>query len=74
MADEEVVVGKLKFFQERSVTGLEGVEQQAATLQADGQTVMFVAINGKAAGILPVSDPVNCPLKCAFPRRTLTGC
>src|SRR5204863_489673 len=29
------------------------------TLQTEGQTVMFVAINGKAAGLLAVSDPIK---------------
>ena len=55
----EIAVGKLKFLQERGVTGLEAVEQQATVLQAEGQTAMFVAINGKAAGILTVSDPIK---------------
>jgi P-type Cu+ transporter len=55
----EIAVGKLKFLQERGVTGLEAVEQQATALQAEGQTAMFAAINGKAAGILTVSDPIK---------------
>src|SRR5439155_513861 len=32
---------------------------KAADLQAEGQTVIFVGINGKAAGILAVSDPIK---------------
>lgn len=32
---------------------------KAETLRADGQTVMFVAINGKLAGLLGVADPVK---------------
>jgi Cu+-exporting ATPase len=55
----EVLVGKLKFLQQRGVTGFQGVEQQAAALQAEGQTAMFVAINGQAAGVLAVSDPIK---------------
>jgi len=55
----EIAVGKLKFLQERGVTGLEAVEQQATALQAEGQTAMFAAINGNAAGILTVSDPIK---------------
>ena len=55
----EVVVGKLKYLQVRGVTGLQSVEQQAAALQAEGQTTMFVAINGETAGVLAVSDPVK---------------
>jgi Cu+-exporting ATPase len=33
--------------------------QQADTLRADGQTVMYVAIDGKAAGLVGVADPVK---------------
>jgi len=55
----EIAVGKLKFLQDRGVTGWEFVEPKAMALQAEGQTVMFVAINGKAAGIITVSDPIK---------------
>jgi Cu+-exporting ATPase len=55
----EIAVGKFKFLQERGVTGLEVVETKATALQAEGQTAIFVAINGKAAGILTVSDPIK---------------
>jgi Cu+-exporting ATPase len=55
----EIVVGKLKFLQERNVAGLEILEPKATASQAEGQTAMFVAINGKAAGILTVSDPIK---------------
>ena len=55
----EIAVGKLKFLQERGVTGLAVVEPKAAELQSEGQTAMFVAINGQAAGIITVSDPIK---------------
>ena len=55
----EITVGKLKFLQERNVAGLENIESKATALQEEGQTVMFVAINGKAAGIIVVSDPIE---------------
>ncbi|HEY5043480.1 MAG TPA: heavy metal translocating P-type ATPase [Verrucomicrobiae bacterium] len=55
----EIAVGKLKFLQERGVTDLEIIEPKATALQAEGQTAMFVAINGNAAGILTVSDPIK---------------
>ncbi len=59
ISGREIAVGKLKFLQEKEVSGLEAVESKAAELQAEGQTAMFVGINGKAAGILAVSDPVK---------------
>jgi len=55
----EVVVGKLQFLQDRGVSSLEITEQQAAALQSEGQGVMFVAINGRIAGVLAVSDPIK---------------
>jgi Cu+-exporting ATPase len=55
----EIVVGQLKFLQARGILDLENVETKATTLQAEGQSVMFVAINGKAVGILAVSDPIK---------------
>jgi Cu+-exporting ATPase len=55
----EISVGKLKFLQDWHVEDLEGIEHQATALQAEGQTAIFVAINGKAAGILTVSDPIK---------------
>jgi Cu+-exporting ATPase len=55
----EIAVGKLKFLQERNVTDLGTIEPKATALQAEGQTAMFVAINGKAAGIITVSDPIK---------------
>jgi P-type Cu+ transporter len=33
--------------------------EQAERLRADGQTVMFVAIDGKAAGLIGVADPIK---------------
>jgi Cu+-exporting ATPase len=55
----EIAVGKLKFLQERGVADLGSVESKATVLQAEGQTAMFVAINGKAAGMLAVADPIK---------------
>jgi P-type Cu+ transporter len=55
----QIVVGKLKFLQERGIAGLEAFEPRVAALQTEGQTVMFVGIDGKAAGIIAVSDPIK---------------
>ena len=59
LGDREVLVGKLRFLQERGVTGLQAVEQPASPFQAEGQGAMFVAINGQPAGVLVVSDPIK---------------
>jgi Cu+-exporting ATPase len=54
-----VVVGKAQFLKTLKTDGLEKLESRAGDLQAQGQTAMFVGINGKAAGILAVSDPIK---------------
>jgi Cu+-exporting ATPase len=35
------------------------LEEEAARLRAEGQTTVFVAVDGKAAGVLGVADPVK---------------
>jgi Cu+-exporting ATPase len=35
------------------------LEQKAKSLESDGQTVMFVAMDGKPAGLIAVADPVK---------------
>ncbi len=36
-----------------------GLDERAKSMESDGQTVMFVAIGGKVAGIIGVADPVK---------------
>jgi Cu+-exporting ATPase len=36
-----------------------GLEERAKSLESDGQTVMFVAIDGRPAGLIGVADPVK---------------
>ncbi len=54
-----VVVGKPQFLKAQKIEGLERLEAKAADLQSQGQTAMFVGINGNAAGIVAVSDPIK---------------
>jgi Cu+-exporting ATPase len=37
----------------------ESMTQEAETMRADGQTVMFVAVDGKLAGLIGVADPIK---------------
>ena len=59
VAGRAVVVGKPDFLRNEKITGLELLEALGAKLQEEGKTVMFVAIDGKPAGILSVSDPIK---------------
>jgi Cu+-exporting ATPase len=57
-----VAVGTTQLLRERvKVTDADmtGLEEEAARLRAEGQTTVFVAVDGKTAGLLGVADPVK---------------
>jgi len=56
---QAVQAGKLAFLREHSVVESDALEASAETLQKRGQTVIFVARAGRAAGFLAVADPVK---------------
>ncbi len=59
VSGRSVIVGKPDFLRDEKVTGLETLEATAIKLQEEGKTAMFVAIDGKPAGILAVADPIK---------------
>ncbi len=59
VAGRAVMVGKPDFLRNEKITGLEPLEASAVNLQEAGKTTMFVAIDGKPAGILAVADPIK---------------
>ena len=59
IAGRAVMIGKPDFLRDGKITGLEPLEASAVKLQEEGKTAMFVAIDGKAAGILAVADPIK---------------
>jgi Cu+-exporting ATPase len=59
IAGRAVMVGKPDFLRNEKITGLEPLEASAVKLQEQGKTTMFVAIDGKPAGILAVADPIK---------------
>ena len=54
-----VLIGKPEFLRNEKIAGLEPLEASAIKLQEEGKTAMFVAIDGKPAGILAVADPIK---------------
>ncbi len=54
-----VMIGKPEFLRGEKITGLESLEASAAKLQEEGRTAVFVAVDGKPAGILAVADPIK---------------
>jgi Cu+-exporting ATPase len=55
----EIVVGQPAFLRANGISGLEDLEARAHDLQAEGQTVIFVGIANRPAGIIAISDPVK---------------
>ena len=58
VAGRTVAIGNQKLF---VAIGIEMAElaQRADALRAEGQTVMFVAVDGKPAGLIGVADPIK---------------
>jgi Cu+-exporting ATPase len=54
----QVALGNLKLFEALDI-GVGELAARADTLRSDGQTVMLVAVDGQAAGLLGVADPVK---------------
>ncbi|MEO7548988.1 MAG: copper-translocating P-type ATPase, partial [Ramlibacter sp.] len=54
-----VMIGKPEFLRHENISGVEALEATAAPLQEDGKTAMLAAIDGRAAGILAVADPIK---------------
>ena len=59
IAGRVVMIGKPDFLRNEKIAGLEPFEASATKLQEEGKTAMFVAIDGKPAGILAVADPIK---------------
>jgi Cu+-exporting ATPase len=59
VSGQAVMIGKPAFLKNEKITGLEPLEATAAKLQEEGKTAMFVAIDGKPAGVVAVADPIK---------------
>jgi Cu+-exporting ATPase len=53
-----VLLGNRRLMEDSGV-GPEAMSTEAETMRADGQTVMFVAVDGKLAGLIGVADPIK---------------
>jgi P-type Cu+ transporter len=66
VAGHAVMIGKLDFLENAAISGLETPETSAVQLQEGGKSVIFVAVDGKAAGILAVADPIKSTTQSAI--------
>jgi len=58
VGDLQVAVGNAKLFEGRSAPA-EELEQRSDELRREGATVMYVAVDGRPAGIVAVADPIK---------------
>src|SRR3546814_12721047 len=56
--DKAIVLGNASFLEEYDVD-LGALAEAADRLRADGATAIYIAVNGKAAGVLAIADPVK---------------
>ena len=62
-----VVVGNRRLMEERGI-GLDGLGEQALDLAERGDTPMFVAVDGRAAGLVSVADTIRPTARTAIRR------
>jgi Cu+-exporting ATPase len=55
---KRVALGNRRLLEDLSLS-LDGFDARAEVLRGDGQTVMFVAIDGRLAGLVGVADPIK---------------
>ena len=56
--DRSIVIGNARFLAEFGVE-TEALAAEAETLRRDGATAIFVAVDGEAAGIIAIADPIK---------------
>jgi Cu+-exporting ATPase len=61
-----VLVGQRAFLESAGVGGLGALERQTQQLQEQGQTVVTVAVDGRAAGLLAIADPIKATTPAAI--------
>ena len=55
-----VLVGKIAFLESKGVSGLDAaLAAKAVALEDEGRTVVFVAVDGRAAGFVAIADPIK---------------
>jgi Cu+-exporting ATPase len=70
--DRTVLIGNAALMAAHGITG-DGLADRAATLREAARTVMYVAIDGRLAGLLAVADPVKATTAEALARLQAQG-
>lgn len=69
---KRVLLGNMKLMRDRAIA-IGDLEEQSLKLADDGKTPMYVAVNGKAAGIVAVADTVKADSQTAIARLKKMG-
>ena len=69
---KNVLVGTTKLMNDRNIN-LSAIQKEVDRLVGDGKTIMVVAINGKAAGVVAATDPIKKNAKLAIERMQELG-
>jgi len=56
--NKEVAFGNIKLFEDEEIN-IEDIDKKAETMRQNGQTVMFLAVDRKIAGLIGVSDTIK---------------
>jgi Cu+-exporting ATPase len=56
---KEILIGKEKLLIESNVTLSDGLKKEAHRLQEKAETTVWVAVDGKAVGVLGIADPIK---------------
>jgi Cu+-exporting ATPase len=67
-----VVLGNAAFLDELNI-GTSALQDEAERLRHDGATVIFIAIEGKTAGLIAIADPIKATTPAALKALTATG-
>lgn len=57
--NREVLIGKPALLAQKGVAGIDEAQAQADEFRRQGGTVILVALDGRLAGLLPVTDPIK---------------
>ncbi len=69
---KRLAIGNSKFLNELSIS-TEALDLQAKSLRQHGATAIFVAINGKAAGVIAIADPIKASTPTALDQLRQSG-
>ncbi|MFO0993436.1 MAG: heavy metal translocating P-type ATPase [Hyphomicrobiales bacterium] len=69
---KRVVIGNARFLAELNIPS-DTLQSDADRLRGEGATVIFIAIDGRAAGIIAIADPVKATTQAALSKLTAAG-